>query len=129
MVVDTDPDEGSVPTPDAVSPVQQAISASAGSMITTLFSTPLDVVKTRVMTDAGAAAVSGDAAGGGGAGDGDGAGAGGGLVSTAARIVREEGPGALFAGVAPRLVRAVVSGGVQFGSYEVAKRLTGGNDA
>lgn len=37
------------------------------------------------------------------------------------RISREEGPAKLFSGLVPRLTRAVLSGAIQFSSYEVTK--------
>jgi hypothetical protein len=35
--------------------------------------------------------------------------------------VDEEGVAKLFSGLAPRLTRALLSGAIQFGSYELAK--------
>ena len=41
----------------------------------------------------------------------------------AATVAREEGLSALFAGLQPRLLRAVASGAVQFASYELTQNL------
>ncbi|CAM9210747.1 unnamed protein product, partial [Phaeothamnion confervicola] len=74
--------------------------------------TPLDVVRTRLMTQAARDPASEpppfkyD-----------------GIVDAVQTIVREEGPGAMFAGIAPRMARAVVSGAIQFASYEFTKGL------
>lgn len=39
------------------------------------------------------------------------------------RIQREEGVGGLFAGTTPRALRALVSGAVQFATYEVTQNF------
>lgn len=72
--------------------------ASATAQLTT---TPLDVVRTRAMDERDDLAI----------------------PARAARIASQEGLGALFAGVSPRLLRALLSGGLQFGSYEFTKRF------
>ena len=43
--------------------------------------------------------------------------------SRAATVAREEGVLALFAGLQPRMLRAVASGAVQFASYELTQNL------
>ena len=43
------------------------------------------------------------------------------VLATAQAIAREEGVGKLFSGLAPRLTRALLSGAIQFGSYEFTK--------
>jgi solute carrier family 25 protein 44 len=71
--------------------------------------TPLDVVKTRLQTR-----------------DSGNAGAGGGAPtwrSTAAELVRNEGPKGLFRGVAPRMVSTSIWGTVMVTTYEFLKRL------
>jgi len=80
----------------------KAALGAAAAATANLVTTPLDVVKTRALE----------------AGDGGVA-----IPARALAIARDEGPFALYAGVAPRLLRAVVSGGLQFGSYEFTKRL------
>lgn len=39
------------------------------------------------------------------------------------RIVREEGPGQLWAGIVPRAARAIGSGAIQFASYELSQNF------
>jgi hypothetical protein len=46
-------------------------------------------------------------------------------LSAMTRILREEGPAALFLGLAPRVFRAVLSGALQFSTYEFTKGKTG----
>lgn len=46
-------------------------------------------------------------------------------MDTLTTIAREEGPGALIAGITPRVARSILSGAVQFGSYEFVKGLFG----
>ena len=41
----------------------------------------------------------------------------------AAAVAREEGLAALFAGLQPRMLRAVASGAVQFASYELTQNV------
>jgi hypothetical protein len=44
-------------------------------------------------------------------------------MSTVSDILKEDGLRAFFLGSYPRLVRAVVSGAVQFASYEVTRNF------
>ena len=88
----------------ATSPVAtKALLGSAASSIAQLTTTPLDVCKIRAIQAGDRGDVS--------------------IPRRIADIARDEGPFELFAGVAPRLARAVVSGALQFGSYELAKSL------
>ena len=80
--------------------LKKAALGSLASATAQLATTPLDVVRTRAMDDDSDLPI----------------------PARAARVAAEEGPGALFAGVTPRLLRALVSGGLQFGSYEFTKR-------
>lgn len=96
--------------------------AASGSLAATL-TAPLDVVKTRVQVQAyelqqlrrpGTAAVGGARA----------------LADTStvavlARIVAEEGAGALFAGLAARLAKVAPACAIMISSYEVCKQLLG----
>ena len=43
------------------------------------------------------------------------------FLPTIATVAREEGVGALYAGVVPKIARAVVSGGLQFSVLEGVK--------
>ncbi len=47
------------------------------------------------------------------------------IIRRLGAILDTEGVGALYAGLGPRVTRAAVSGGLQFGSYEAAKRMFG----
>lgn len=49
----------------------------------------------------------------------------GGVVGALRTIGREEGFSALWAGTTPRVARSVLSGAIQFGSYEFVKGLFG----
>jgi len=89
-----------------------AIGGVAGSAAA-LFTTPFDVVKTRMLTRSlvgseGAAA--------------------GGVWQTATGIVRSEGMRGLYAGVGPRLLIYISQGAIFFASYELTKRLLGRSD-
>ena len=44
------------------------------------------------------------------------------LVNSLRRVGREEGLGGLFAGVSPRIGKALISGAIQFATYEETKR-------
>ncbi|KAJ1619275.1 mitochondrial carrier domain-containing protein, partial [Pavlovales sp. CCMP2436] len=106
-----------------LSPLESAVCGALGSAAAQTVCTPLDVVRTRVIAaqpDKGMPASAArdtrlaDARN---------------FRKVAARLYREEGAGAFFAGLIPRLGRAMASGGIQFGTYEATKRLFGGTDA
>jgi hypothetical protein len=84
--------------------VRKALLGSCASAVALSATTPLDVAKTRSM-ERGAASED--------------------IVKRLGAILDTEGVGALDAGLGPRVARAAVSGGLQFGSYEAAKRLFG----
>lgn len=89
---------------------QQSACGSMAGGFAAAVTTPFDVVKTRLMTQG--AATSGSTAvvpykG---------------VVDGLTRIAREEGFGALFSGIAPRVVWISVGGAVFFGSYEAARK-------
>lgn len=95
-----------------LNPLESSVCGSAASCVAQLCSTPLDVLRTRIMT------TQEDGQGEeGGEGEQDSAS----VLETARAIVEEEGIGKLFSGLAPRLARAVLSGAIQFGSYELTK--------
>jgi len=83
------------------------VGAAAGAT-TGLLTTPLDVAKTRLMTQG---------AGGGGAVKYKGA------IDCLARVAREEGAGALFRGWEPRVLWIGVGGSIFFGALEASKKL------
>ena len=84
--------------------VRKALLGSCASAVALSATTPLDVAKTRSM-ERGAASED--------------------IIRRLGAILDTEGVGALYAGLGPRVARAAVSGGLQFGSYEAAKRMFG----
>jgi solute carrier family 25 S-adenosylmethionine transporter 26 len=82
-----------------------AVGAAAG-VATAVLTTPLDVVKTRLMTQGAGGAYKG-------------------VLDCFARVVREEGPRALFRGVQPRVLWIGMGGSVFFTCLEGAKKLMG----
>lgn len=77
-----------------------SLAGGASAAITT----PLDVVKTRLMTQGDAGKYRG-------------------IIHGLRTIAQEEGPAALMSGVAPRVIWISVGGAVFFGAYEGAKKL------
>eukprot|EP00962_Isochrysis_galbana_P046048 scaffold18374_cov124-Isochrysis_galbana.AAC.1 len=101
---------------DKLSPVESAIGGALSTSAAQALATPLDVARVRIITaerrsPAGAAAV-GDAGGEGGAA---------GVVETVRKIAAEEGVAALYSGVSPKVLRAVLAGAIQFSTYEITK--------
>ena len=90
------------PLPALYAAVAGALSAAAAQSV----ATPLDVARTRIMT--GGAAPDANA------------------VPLVAEIFRDEGIGALYAGIEPKAVRALLSGAIQFSTYEATKRWARG---
>jgi hypothetical protein len=86
--------------------VEKTLLGALASASAQLVTTPLDVIKTRVQTNE-----SKD------------------FVSAAKEISEGEGLAAFFSGVTPRLARSVVSGAVQFSSYELTKGLVNGKQS
>ncbi|KAJ2621470.1 S-adenosylmethionine transporter [Coemansia sp. RSA 1290] len=91
----------------AIQSWEAALCGSVAGGIAAALTTPLDVVKTRVMLST--------------------KGAGGqkpeytGIVSTLSRVAREEGARALFSGIVPRTIWISIGGFVFLGSYEKVK--------
>ena len=87
-----------------VTPAESAACGSISGAIAAAATTPLDVVKTRLMlgTDAYGKKYSG-------------------MLSTFQRVLAEEGLSALFSGVAPRVMWIGIGGFVFFGAYEKSK--------
>lgn len=79
-----------------------AISTAAAQMITT----PLDVVRNRLMTDIQRSKNDSQTS----------------YIDTLVNIGKEEGLSGLFAGVLPRIGKALVSGAIQFATYEETKK-------
>jgi solute carrier family 25 (mitochondrial S-adenosylmethionine transporter), member 26 len=82
---------------------QSSLCGSAAGGFAAAVTTPLDVVKTRLMTQSGGAKYKG-------------------VLDGLARIAREEGASTLFSGVAPRVVWISAGGAIFFGSYEAARK-------
>ena len=93
------------------SPFEAALCGSAAGGIAAAATTPVDVVKTRLMLGADAQGVPYK-----------------GTVETFRRVVAEGGPRALFAGVVPRTGWIMVGGAVFFGVYEGGRKLLRGDD-
>lgn len=84
---------------------QTSVCGSLAGGVSAAVTTPLDVVKTRLMTQ-GAGVVKYK-----------------GIVHGLRTIAREEGPKALMSGVAPRVLWISIGGAVFFGAYEGAKKM------
>jgi len=102
-----------------VDPWEAAVCASIAGGIAAAITTPLDVVKTRVMLSqknpvgAGGAPSSAYYSG---------------IVPTFKRILAEEGPRALFSGVGPRVMWISIGGSIFLGVYEKVKVLVTKHD-
>jgi len=91
-----------------VSASEGAINGAAATAFAQFFTTPLDVVRNRIMagkdkdqdTDIG-------------------------YFSRFVRIARDEGASGLFAGASPRVGKAFLSGAIQFATYEETKKSVG----
>lgn len=86
-----------------LAPWEGSLCGSFAGGIAACVTTPLDVVKTRLMTQS--------------------PGQYSGIVNCLQTVVREEGMGALFAGVLPRMSSIAFGGAIFFGAYETAKAL------
>jgi solute carrier family 25 S-adenosylmethionine transporter 26 len=82
----------------ALSPIEAAVGGAIAASTAQAIATPLDVARVRIMTS--------DATG---------------VVDTMRDIAANEGGGALYAGIAPKVVRALASGAIQFSTYEATK--------
>ena len=109
--------------------IEAAVLGAMAGLVSQVLTTPLDVARTRIMTNTvplASASASGESS----SSDEEeeeeeederenstqGA---------LAAIVREEGLGAAFAGIKPRSVRALASGAIQFASYELTQNFLG----
>lgn len=88
---------------DSLAPWQGSLCGSVAGGIAAGLTTPLDVVKTRLMTQS-----PGQYAG---------------MGSCLRAIIQEEGPAALFAGSVPRMSSIAFGGAIFFGAYETAKAV------
>lgn len=85
-----------------VSPLEGALAGALATAIAQFFTTPLDVVRNRVMTSKSAST---------------------GYVDSLVALARDEGTAGLLAGWAPRVGKALLSGAIQFATYEETKQM------
>ncbi|KAJ3166972.1 hypothetical protein HDU88_003061 [Geranomyces variabilis] len=87
-----------------VNPGEAAICGSLAGGFAAAITTPLDVIKTRIMLSnkRGAAA---------------------GILVTARTVISQEGAGRLFAGLGPRVMWISIGGSIFLGAYEMVKNL------
>lgn len=93
-----------------VSPVDGAVYGAMSTAIAQLVTTPLDVLRNRIMAD-----VSDDSKD---SADGEKLS----YVDRLVKIAKEEGVQELFAGTTPRVAKAMLSGAIQFATYEETKQ-------
>jgi len=84
-----------------VGPLESAVAGAASTAVAQLVTTPLDVVRNRAMADVGGGETS--------------------YFGRLRTISAEEGAAGLFSGAAPRVGKAVLSGAIQFATYEETK--------
>ncbi|KNC75635.1 hypothetical protein SARC_11845 [Sphaeroforma arctica JP610] len=89
-----------------VDPWQGALCGSMAGGISGALTTPLDVVKTRIMLSQGTGATAYTT-----------------ISGTFSRILAEEGPKKLYAGVVPRTMWITIGGFVFFGVYESGRKF------
>ncbi|KAJ3003629.1 S-adenosylmethionine transporter [Thoreauomyces humboldtii] len=85
-------------------PGEAAICASFAGGVAAAVTTPLDVIKTRIMLSNKRGATAG-------------------IVETARTVVAEEGVGRLFSGLGPRVLWISIGGSIFLGAYETVKNL------
>ena len=85
----------------SVAPLEGAMVGAMATAVAQLLTTPLDVVRNRVMTNTTSAE---------------------GYLETFTEIADKEGKAALFKGAAPRVGKAILSGAIQFATYEETKQ-------
>ena len=78
--------------------MEAALGGACAASVAQALATPLDVARVRIMTT--------DATG---------------VVATMRAIAADEGATALYAGVTPKVARALASGAIQFSTYEATK--------
>jgi solute carrier family 25 (mitochondrial S-adenosylmethionine transporter), member 26 len=94
-------------------PFEGAVYGALSTVVAQLATTPLDVVRNRVMTDVSSSLSINDS-----------------NESTASsqylerllQVAKDEGLAGLFAGTTPRIAKAILSGAIQFATYEETKR-------
>lgn len=93
-----------------VSPVDGAVCGAFSTVISQFTTTPLDVVRNRIMAEVSDVSDTNDSLS---------------YFGRMTRIVKDEGAGALFAGSLPRVAKAILSGAIQFATYEETKQKMG----
>ena len=87
---------------------ESSLCGSVAGGIAAGLTTPLDVVKTRLMTQTGGKGAAGNYQG---------------LLDCLVRVAKEEGVGALYRGLVPRVVNIALGGAIFFGAYEAFKKV------
>lgn len=105
-----------------LSPIESALGGALSASAAQALATPLDVARVRIIT----ADRRGIATASSGSGAPDMAAGGVNVLQTVRTIAAEEGLPALYAGVAPKVLRALLSGAIQFSTYEATKAWTEG---
>jgi len=81
-----------------LTPLEAAVGGAVAASSAQALATPLDVARVRIITSGS-----------------------GGVLDTMRTIAAEEGSSGLYAGVVPKVVRALASGAIQFSTYEATK--------
>eukprot|EP00285_Hemiselmis_virescens_P012814 CAMPEP_0173400448 /NCGR_PEP_ID=MMETSP1356-20130122/47944_1 /TAXON_ID=77927 ORGANISM="Hemiselmis virescens, Strain PCC157" /NCGR_SAMPLE_ID=MMETSP1356 /ASSEMBLY_ACC=CAM_ASM_000847 /LENGTH=271 /DNA_ID=CAMNT_0014360379 /DNA_START=17 /DNA_END=832 /DNA_ORIENTATION=+ len=81
-------------------PLKAAALGAFSSSIAQIFTTPLDLARNRIMAAPGGKLT---------------------VPRVISRVLAEDGPTGLFVGLTPRIARAIVSGAIQFATYEFVK--------
>jgi len=89
-----------------ISPIDGAVCGAAATAIAQLVTTPLDVLRNRIMAEVSNDPPSKDLS----------------YIDRIVKIVKEEGVEELFAGSTPRVAKACLSGAIQFATYEETKQ-------
>jgi solute carrier family 25 S-adenosylmethionine transporter 26 len=101
--------KGSLHPGTPLNPTEAAVLGAGAGLLAALATTPLDVVRTRIMAEGDRSRYASP-------------------WECAVQTVREGGWVALWSGVGPRLASKVLSNAIQFGSFNVSQRALGGRD-
>jgi len=86
-------------------PLEGAVAGAASTAVAQLLTTPLDVVRNRVMAGEGPESKKSTT-----------------YIGSLVNLAEEEGIAGLFAGASPRVGKAILSGAIQFATYEETKQ-------
>lgn len=86
-------------------PLEGAVAGAASTAVAQLLTTPLDVVRNRVMAGEEPESEKSPS-----------------YVGTLVKLAQQEGASGLFAGASPRVGKAILSGAIQFATYEETKQ-------